>query len=220
MVLNYAMRSGAATLYFSADSDAFVQVSRAYSIVTGCPYEEAAYAVRQKGDEVASTLGAARVRFCFDPAPTLTVIEREIQAYYEQYGEFPELIVIDNILDIRLDAEYSGGYEALDNLLVWLHQAARKCNACVVGLHHVTGVHNNADSPVPLNGVKGQVGRVPELILTLHRQGTGGLGVSVVKNRTGKADPSGHKLISLRFQGESMILQEAANVESPFNYQG
>jgi hypothetical protein len=79
-------------------------------------------------------------------------------------------------------------------------------------LHHVTGGYNDADRPIPLSGVKGQIARVPEMVLTLHKQtdvcGPDLLCVSTVKNRGGKADPSGSEYVSLTFNGDTMQIKD------------
>jgi len=82
----------------------------------------------------------------------------------------------------------------------------------VIGLHHVTGPHNDGDKPIPLSGIKGQIGRVPEMIMTLHRVpnefGPDALNISTVKNRGGKSDPSGQDFASLEFVGETMKISD------------
>ena len=90
---------------------------------------------------------------------------------------------------------------------------ARTTEACVIVLHHVTGPYNDANQPIPLSGVKGQIGRVPELILTLHKEvGEYGyedlLKVSTVKNRGQKADPSGQDFAELTFDGYHMQIKD------------
>jgi hypothetical protein len=94
----------------------------------------------------------------------------------------------------------------------YLHNMARSTGACVVGLHHVTGGYNDADRPIPLSGVKGQIARVPEMVLTLHKQseefGPDLLCVSTVKNRAGKADPSGGDYVTLSFSGDNMQIKD------------
>ena len=97
---------------------------------------------------------------------------------------------------------------------------ARNTEACVIGLHHVTGPYVDADKPIPLSGVKGQITRVPAMVLTLHRR-AGELGepdtlcVSTVKNRGGKSDPSGHTFAELDFRGASMSITDPANTKAP-----
>lgn len=90
---------------------------------------------------------------------------------------------------------------------------ARRTGAALVGLHHVTGPFNDSATPIPLSGIKGQIGRVPEVVLTMHRIsegfGSDSLRVSTVKNRTGKADPSGYDYAELEFNGDTMSIVDA-----------
>ena len=130
------------------------------------------------------------------------------------YGDYPSLVVIDNVTNVRTgvgendDDPFSG----LESLMDYLHDMARSTGACVVGLHHVTGPYNDAANPIPLSGVKGQIARVPEMVLTLHKStadfGSDSLRVSTVKNRAGKADPSGYDFVELDFVGDTMTIKD------------
>ena len=210
-VLNYVLKSKASCMYFSADSDAYIQLSRSLAVLGGIPTTEAEGIIRSGDTErIGSIIGNSPVRFNYEASPTLEHIERDILAYEELYGDFPEIIVIDNVLDVQLDGEVD--YTSLDQLMAYLHELARETSACVIALHHVTGEYNDANKPIPLSGVKGQIGRVPELILTLHKEvhelGADVLNVSTVKNRGKKADPSGSTFISLDFDGDAMDIRE------------
>lgn len=133
-------------------------------------------------------------------------------AYEEVYGDFPALVVIDNITNVRTGSGEDEPFSGLEALMDYLHGMARSTSACVIGLHHVTGPNNDGDKPIPLSGVKGQIGRVPELILTMYKTtetyGNTTLHVSPVKNRGGKSDPSGLTHASLEFKGESMYIRD------------
>jgi hypothetical protein len=86
----------------------------------------------------------------------------------------------------------------------------------VIGLHHVTGEYNDAVKPIPLKGLKDQIGRVPEMVLTLWKKvsefGGTRLMVSTVKNRGGKADISGQEAVELEFIGDSMTIRDVPGV--------
>lgn len=217
-VLSYALRAGVSTMYFSADSDAYVQLSRSLAILGEINLTEATdMALSDEYDKITEIVGEVPVRFSYDPSPTLRHIEKSIVAYDELYGDYPELIVVDNALDVVLD-DTDDGAQALDDLMAWLHDLARTTGACVIVLHHVTGPFNDADKPIPLSGVKGQIGRVPELILTLHKHtneiGPDTLCVSTVKNRGNKADPSGNTFIELEFIGDEMKISDNTSTET------
>ena len=209
-VLAYALKSKVPTMYFSADSDAFTQLSRSVSILSGWPLDRSTRAVRNNDiDEVADELDKLPIRFNYKASPSLDIIEESLQAYDALYEDYPALIVVDNITNVRTDSsEGDDPFAGLESLMDYLHEMARETGACVIGLHHVTGPHNDGDKPIPLGGIKGQIGRVPELILTLHRVSNGfgadTLNVSTVKNRGGKSDPSGNNFASLEFTGETM----------------
>lgn len=214
LILNYALKAKVPTLYFSADSDAFTQLSRSLSIVTGEPMDKTTKMVRD-GD-----LGAAEsdfadipIRFNYSASPTLAQIEASMRSYEEVYGDYPALVVVDNITNVRTGGDHDDDpFSGLEALLDELHVMARFTGACVIGLHHVTGSYNDADRPIPLSGVKGQVARVPELVLTLHKVleqfGPDSLRVSTVKNRGGKSDPSGSEFVALDFVGDTMQITE------------
>lgn len=214
-VLSYALKAGISTMYFSADSDAYVQLSRSLAVIGGMSMAEAQeLALSDDYDRITSIIGDIPIRFSYNPSPTLGHIESAIMAYDELYGDFPELIVVDNALDVVLETDDDGNM-ALDHLMAWLHDLARTTGSCVIVLHHVTGPFNDADKPIPLSGVKGQIGRVPELILTLHKHtndyGADLLCVSTVKNRGQKADPSGNTYVELNFAGDRMAITDPSN---------
>jgi predicted ATP-dependent serine protease len=213
--LTEALKSGVPTMYFSADSDSFIQLSRAIAIITGISVEEAAAHVsgEELPMETAVKLKNLPVRFNYKATPKLDDIELSLEAYYEVYGVYPELVIIDNITNVDTMNGDDDPFSGLESLLDWLHSMARDTQACVIGLHHVTGPYNDGHVPIPLSGIKGQIGRVPEMVLTLHR--TAGtefesetLNVSTVKNRGGPADPSGNSFVELDFNGEHVLISD------------
>jgi hypothetical protein len=213
-ILNYALKAKVPTLYFSADSDAFTQLSRSMSILTGWDMEKSARMVRD------GTLGEAEaefdgipIRFNYSASPNLSQIESSMRSYEEVYGDFPALVVVDNVTNVRTGGDHDDDpFSGLEALMDELHVMARFTGACVIGLHHVTGGYNDADRPIPLSGVKGQIARVPEMVLTLHKVaeqfGPDSLRVSTVKNRGGKSDPSGQEFVALDFSGDTMTIKE------------
>lgn len=209
-ILTKALKSRVPCLYFSADSDAFTQLTRAVCIETGCTTEAAERAILN--DDFATLAGSLEgipIRFEYEASPTLDTIEESVEAYEELYGEYPALTIIDNVTNVRTESVDGDDdpFSGLEGLMDYLHDMARNTGSCVAGLHHVTGKYNNADQPIPLDGVKNQITRVPELVLTLFRQ-SDMLGASTVKNRGGKADPSGQDYAELMFNGEKMEIKD------------
>lgn len=202
-------------MYFSADSDAFTQLTRSISIITGRSLEESAQAVLDNNlADVSEQLSDIPIRFNYSASPTLDDIETSMQAYEEVYGDFPALVVVDNVTNVHTDGQDGDDpFSGLEGLTDYLATMARNTEACVVGLHHVTGPYNDANKPIPLSGVKGQISRVPSMVLTLFKKDAAEwedttLCVSTVKNRGGKADPSGEDYAELLFVGDRMQIRD------------
>lgn len=213
-VLTKVLKSGVPALYLSADSDEFTQTTRAMSILNGWPMEKSAQMYRDDKEQAVKTLDSTNVLFDFNPSPTLNQLEDVVKATVELMDDYPQMIVVDNITNVISgfagnDEDPFGGLELLND---YLHSLARNTGACVVGLHHVKGDHNDGNKPIPLSGIKGQIGRVPEMILTLHRipsdHGPDTLNVSAVKNRSGRGFPSGRSYVSLQFDGKTMDIKD------------
>lgn len=213
-ILTYALHARVPTLYFSADSDAYTQLTRSVSILTGWSQERSSRAIREGKLEAAAEAALADIpiRFNYSASPSLDQIEDSMMSYEEVYGDYPALVVVDNVTNVRGGGDEDDPFAGLESLMDYLHGMARSTSACVVGLHHVTGGYNDADKPIPLSGVKGQITRVPEMILTMHRSyshfGSDTLRVSTVKNRGGKQDPSGRDFVELDFVGETMQIKD------------
>ena len=212
-ILAYVLKSKVPTLYFSADSDAFTQLTRSVSILSGWSLEKSASAVMSENlGEVASQLDELPIRFNYSASPSLDELQDSVEAYYAMYEDYPALVIVDNITNVRtMGPEGDDPFSGLESLMDYFHEMARNTASCVVGLHHVTGPYNDGDKPIPLSGIKGQIGRVPELILTMNRvsgYGSDSLNISTVKNRGGKADASGSSFASLEFVGNTMKITD------------
>jgi hypothetical protein len=216
--LTYALKARVPCLYISADSDAFTQVSRSVSILSGCNYAEAKRLTRENRSEAFTPMSGIPIRFAYDSSPSLDRIETLVDSYDEVYGDYPAMIIVDNITNVRTGtaANDSDAFAGLESLMDYLHDMARGTGAFVMGLHHVTGEYNNGDKPIPLSGLKGQIGRVPEMVLTMHRvvsdYGPTLIRVSTVKQRSGRTDASGRSFAELQFDGEHMQLTDLVGV--------
>lgn len=214
--LTLALKSRRPTVYFSADSDPFVQLSRAISVSTGWSIEKSSNAVRDDNidEDAIRELRNAPIRFDYKANPSPDSIELTLKAYDEVYGDFPELVIVDNVTNVVGLSMYDDDpFAGLEGLMDYLADMARKTQACVVGLHHVTGAYNNGDIPIPLSGIKGQIARVPGMVLTAYKESDHpDLGVRLmvagVKNRNGFADSTGTSGVPLAFDGERMQITD------------
>jgi len=215
LTLALTIQSGVPSMIFSADSDAFTQMTRSISMLTDIPLTKSTEMVLEDKipDDVAENMSGVPLRIDYESSPSPEDIEEILEAYWELFGEYPTLIVIDNITNVsgvgNVDDDFSAG---LEGLMDYLHSMARETAACVIGLHHVNGPYNDGDKPIPLSGIKGQIGRVPEMILTLHKRKfddeTMILCVSKVKVRGGQPDPSGNTWAELEFKGFKMSFRD------------
>lgn len=201
--------------YFSADTDAFTMYLRSGAMLTGWQTSDIENAVEHGNTAAVDAYleKLSHIRFDFSGRIEVDVLEEELKAYASLFGEWPHVIVIDNLSNLDLP-DAGEGYIALEQACDYLHELARETGAAVVALHHVTGSFDDGITPVPMSGLRGKVSKVPELILTLYRDSTTGtdevgrLYVCPVKNRTGKADPSGAWSVPLHYEPPRMMLRD------------
>ncbi len=197
------------TLYFSADSDAFTQYTRLGAMVT----ETEVWKVEkdlEEGRSVHYDMQINRLdylRWNFDPSPTLDTLDLDVQAFGYAYGCWPQLIVIDNLKNVWSDSD--GEFNRLGEIIDFLHELGRTTGAAIIALHHLTGEYDDGIRAAPMSALLGKISKVPEMILTLHKTGSSDFGnmilnVSPVKNRGGRADPSGNWSIELPADLERM----------------
>lgn len=207
------------SLYYSADSDEHTMYTRIGAQLTGWPTVDVEQAVRERSPGYrtveAAMQAAEHIRWSFNPDPDIGDLELDIEAMAGVYGEYPHLIVIDNLSDLYASDEE--GQLSLNERCAYLKTVARNTSACVVALHHVTGQYDDGNVPVPLSGLIDKISKKPEMILTLDRDpnrtrmdGAQFMNVRPVKNRGASADPSGSTAIPLiahmktmRLEGES-----------------
>jgi predicted ATP-dependent serine protease len=205
LALALALRMQAPTLYVSADTNAHTMAMRLYSMIEGVSQTDAEKIISEQPDLAKEKLAQARhIYWSFDSSPSLSDLDDEVTALEEMLGESPALIVVDNLMDINMD----GGEEfgAMRSALKELKYLARDTNAAVVVLHHTKEGYSGTPCQ-PRSAVQGMVNQLPALILTVGQQ-DGMLGVASVKNRYGKADPSGNSPVWLQFLPEYMFIAD------------
>lgn len=195
LALSEAARLGVTTLYLSLDTDAHTMIVRLVQTVTRMDRDaaEAAVEAAQRGEETPATRAVAAVpwlRMAYPHSPTMEGIAEHVWAYAEAEGQWPHLIVIDNLSDVAVDGvdEWAG----LRQTMIDLTRLAHETDAHVHVLHHASGMYEDGHSVIPASGINGKIAKKPSLIYTLNRgRSEDELWVSVVKNRHGRADPNG-----------------------------
>ena len=197
--LVYAIKAGVPTLFFSADTDTTTVMMRAAAHISG-----------HSQITVESNLASnpkyynkyfekfSHIKWVFDSSPTIDDLELEIKAYVELYGTSPELIVIDNLMNIvaESDNEWSG----LRAIMMELHDMARKTEACVLTLHHVSeqSEYGAPTNPPPRKSIHGKISQLPSLICTLgYDPKSAQLKIASVKNRFGPHTADGSTFSTL-----------------------
>ena len=185
--LIYAIKANVPTLFFSADTDTTTVMIRAASHLSGHSQATVEMNLNSNPEYYDKYLSnVSNIQWVFDSSPSLDDIELEIKAYVELYGIAPELIVIDNLMNVA--AETDNEWAGLRAIMMELHDMARKTEACVLVLHHVSEAseYGSTSMPPARRAIHGKVSQLPALILTLgYDPGQGLLRVAAVKNRFG-----------------------------------
>lgn len=199
LALHYCVsRNPGRVLYFSLDTDLGTMRMRAAAMKTGLTVDEIEGILEQEGGEdfIEDALAelSESVRWC-DDARSMEDIDDEIQAFVEVYGCYPDLVVLDVLLNVDNGGEdWSGSMRVMGQL----HSLAHSKGPAVMVLHHNAERRADQSVPAPRGDMIMKVAQYPEVVLSLalapqERE----LRVSAVKNRSGKADPSAPTYISL-----------------------
>jgi hypothetical protein len=185
--LIYAIKAGVPALFFSADTDTTTVMMRSAAHLSGhnqVNVEQNLSADNNHYNHHLSKLG--HIKWVFDSSPSLDDIELEVRAYVELYGIAPELIIIDNLMNVA--AETDNEWAGLRAIMMELHDMARKTEACVLVLHHVSeqSEYGSPTKPPARRSIHGKVSQLPALILTLGYDPLNAeLNIAAVKNRFG-----------------------------------
>lgn len=201
--VNLAVRAHVPALYISADTDHATTGVRVASLLSGDPTP--AVEAGMKGDQAEKYERMIEsldyIRWAFETSPTVEDIRDDVEAFAHVYGCYPELVIVDNLINVYSDEEDN---TALRHSIEALNILARESGACVVVLHHLTGAYESGDSPPNLGALIGKVGKMPSLVLTMFRGEYGDLGICIVKNRFGPADPRGFMRCYIRTDQQRM----------------
>lgn len=193
----YADELGLRTLYFCADSDPHTAVTRLAAKRTGYTSDEVARALETgAAGFFVDALAGSNLQFCFDSGPTLDDVALEVYAYVELWDAYPEVIIIDNLLNV--EAEVGEEFAGMRMVSKEIHRLARETGAAVMILHHMREC-DDASNPQPRAHLQGKVSQLPERILSVaYDADEGAFKMAPVKNRGGRQDPSGKQFFRLR----------------------
>ena len=187
------------TLYISADTDSYTTSIRAAAMVTGhlVSTVEEAFTTGDGKEFYQEELSSIKhLQFDFAPSPTLDEIDLSIRAYAEAYGEYPQMIIVDNAMNVV--SLHNDEWAGLREIAKAMHHIARETDACVLLLHHTSEASGQPDMPPSRKSIQGKIAQLPEMILTVALLPfSGEYRVACVKNRFAKHSASGDKFVTL-----------------------
>lgn len=190
VALWYAIQAKVPTLYISADTDQATTLARAAAVMSGRTVADIEAQLNSQAAPLVEDLvsEADWMAFAYDPAPSLTDIDLEVQAAFEVWGKV-DLIIVDNLMNIAGGGEEWGD---MRNTMSQFHQLARVTEAGVWVLHHTSESEGRPDFPAARRAIQGKVAQLPEQILTVAAKPTSGqISIACVKNRHGAHAPDG-----------------------------
>lgn len=194
----WAARMAIPTLYFSADMAPHTASTRLAAVLSGDRVSDVSDALEGPGRVYYEwVLEQSKIQFCFDSGPSLEDIALEVDAYVETYDAWPELIVIDNVMNVDTGLDM---YQGAMLVMSELHSLARVTSANVWALHHTTEATTLEPwQTQPRKDIQGKISQLPEMILTVaYEEATGGFRIAPVKNRNSRADPTGRTYFELQ----------------------
>lgn len=206
-----AIKMHVPTLFISADTDEATMRLRAAAHLM----QEPANNIEEMMQTTASVLIDEAMEqldeymfFSYDPAPSLEDIYTECLAVEEVLGAWPELLIVDNLLNVTGGSD--GEWQEMRQNMQLFHSMARKLDCCLMVLHHVSESDSRPFYPAPRKSVQGKVNQLPEQILSLAMDPKEGVfRVAAVKNRHGAHDPTGEDYVSLAVDASRMSLYES-----------
>jgi hypothetical protein len=187
---NLSIRTRVPVLFFSADSDEWTVRTRACAILSGTQLDDIEKNLNDEAWEAfyADKLAAANhIDWCYQSDIDLEFLVLRLQAHAELRGDYPHLIVVDNLGNTVADQDNE--YAELRGTCRELQRIARSTNAHILALHHVKGAKENGVQPIGLGDLLGNIGKISEVVLGMNRLpgDPNAVNISVAKNRGGKS---------------------------------
>ena len=190
---NLAIFARVPTLYLSADTDEWTVRQGVAATITGYQLEKIEQDITSEDDDEARMFEkwyagqlrqADHIDWCFRSDIDVEFIANRVAAYAELRGEYPVLIVVDNLRNVVEDMEAQ--YSELEGICRELQSLARTTKAHVMALHHVVGDKEDGREQIGMRDLLGKIGKIPEQVLGLSWDSPESVLVNIPKNRGGK----------------------------------
>jgi len=210
--LNWCVQSEEPSCLLSLDTDLATQAIRMSSILSGVSMLKVKQDPIVWADYLDKKAGYVR-------AYDLPLESREmfglLEAETEYWGVPPALTVVDNIGNMVRE----GSFEDYRRTFADLHRLARVADTCVIVLHHVKRTQGTGKKPTMTSGMySGE--QEAEIVLGLWSDKRELLNVSVLKNRSGDADPNGALSSPLRWDRDTMRMEDLPRNQLALYYMG
>jgi hypothetical protein len=137
--------------------------------------------------------------FIEDDPLTVADLDLRLEAMTELLGIAPPLVIIDNLIDLRVEGYSYTDMGFYSTCLPQLKALAKKHNVCVLALHHVTRSGGEGGSP---HGLGTRALKMTDLLYSGEREAAHVIGiyhsldkhslrVQILKQRDGDSDPEG-----------------------------
>lgn len=193
-------------LYFSNDTNERTTAARVLAMLTDTPTRECQEIIATDKKFASEALSEwSHVALCYRKNPALDYIEKQADAYCEVWGDYPDQVVVD----ILMNVDYDGAGEMnFWDLMKEFNILAEEWDTHLVIVHH-TSESAKAGSPPPRSALMGKNAHLPAVILTLWGDSDEGtLDIAKVKNRNGVQDPEAKKPFRLTADAAKNILRE------------
>jgi len=207
LALAIAVASKVPTLYVSCDSHESTMALRTISMVTRMPQLDVEAAMLTDPEWASRVISehAGHIKWMFDASPTLGDLEDEVNTYRMIMGEDPELVIVDNAVDIT--HEQGDEFSSLRSLMREVKWWSRDTGSAWAILHHTSESYHGQPCP-PRSALHGKIAQIPSLVLTLSSDEPGLMAVAAVKNRYGPADATGKTAVWMDYHPSTMQIRD------------
>lgn len=152
---------------------------------------------------------ADNISFAFPSGPTPDEIMDTLDAYWEVNGEYPELVIVDNLFDV--DAGNEDEWANMRRAMGELQKIARATGAAIVVLHHTSESAKELAHPQPRVEIQGKISRTSNMVCTVQQDRVAKqLRFALVKSRDREDDPTGKTFYTLDADFDHMRITDPA----------
>lgn len=213
LAANLAVASETPVLYFAQDTPTSM-LARMVALLLGVEVLEARRHIASDPDYVSRRLADSRPQLIFNAgAVTVERIEASVDALTEWIGAAPHMVIIDNLIDLRVDGFHHQETGFYAEVLPRLKQMAIHKDCSVLALHHVIRSGPSRDqasgtSPLRLTDLLHAGEREARHVWGVFHNGDDEMYWQILKQQDGPANPGGELKVPLRWRPRMGRLEE------------